>query len=61
MSSISSLSINTIKSSKEKVEEILKSQNIEFEKVSWSEDAFIIKNVREDEIQKLDIYQNGEI
>lgn len=53
--------INTIKSSKEKVEEILKSQNIEFEKVSWSEDAFIIKNVREDEIQKLDIYQNGEI
>ena len=53
--------VNTIKSSKEKVEEILKSQNIEFEKVSWSEDAFIIKNVREDEIQKLDIYQNGEI
>ena len=35
--------VNTIKSSKEKVEEILKSQNIEFEKVSWSEDAFIIK------------------
>jgi len=53
--------VNTIKSSKEKVEEVLKSQNIEFEKVSWSEDAFIIKNVREDEIQKLDIYQNGEI
>ena len=53
--------VNKIKSSKEKVEEVLKKQNIEFEKVSWSEDAFIIKNVREEEIQKLDIYQNGEI
>ena len=53
--------VNKIKSSKEKVEEVLKKQNIEFEKVSWSEDAFIIKNVREEEIQRLDIYQNGEI
>lgn len=53
--------VNTIKSSREKVEEALKNKNIEFENVSWSNDALIIKNVREEEIQNLDIYQNGEI
>lgn len=53
--------VNTIKSSREKVEDVLKKQNIEYENVSWNSDAFIIKNVREEEIQNLDIYQNGEI
>ena len=32
------------------IENILKDNNIEFEKLSWSNEAFIIENVREEEI-----------
>ncbi len=55
------LRVNTIKSNIEKVENILKENGIEYEKVPWSEEAFIIKNTREKEIQNLEIYNNGEI
>lgn len=55
------LRVNTIKSNIEKVENILKENGIEYEKVPWSEVAFIIKNAREKEIQNLEIYNNGEI
>lgn len=55
------LRVNTIKANIEKVEEVLHKENIEFEKVKWSKEAFIIKNVQEDDIKKLDIYSNGEI
>lgn len=55
------LRVNTIKTNIEKVEEVLHKENIEFEKVKWSKEAFIIKNVQEDDIKKLDIYSNGEI
>ena len=55
------LRVNTIKSNIEKVENILKENGIEYEKVPWSEEAFIIKNAREKEIQNLEIYNNGEI
>ena len=53
--------INTLKMSIEKVEEVLKNNNIEFEKVSWSDVAYIVKNVREDTLKELEIYKNGEI
>ena len=53
--------VNTIKSNKEKIKQTLQEAGIEVEDVSWNKDAFIIKNVREDEIKKLDIYENGEI
>lgn len=53
--------VNTLKSTIEEVEDVLKKENIEFEKVIWSRDAFIINNVREEEIQKLDIYEQGKI
>lgn len=53
--------INTLKTSIEKVEEVLKNNNIEFEKVSWSDVAYIVKNVREDTLKELEIYKNGEI
>lgn len=55
------LRANTLKSTIEEVEDVLKKENIEFEKVIWSRDAFIINNVREEEIQKLDIYEQGKI
>lgn len=55
------LRVNTIRSNIEKIENILKINQIEYEKVPWSKDAFIIKNVREKEIRDLEIYQNGDI
>ena len=53
--------VNTLKTSIEKVEKVLKNNNIEFEKVSWSDVAYIVKNVREDTLKELEIYKNGEI
>lgn len=53
--------VNTIKSNAEKVEEILKENNIDFENVTWYKDAYILKNSSEVNLQELDIYKNGEI
>lgn len=53
--------VNTLKTGIGKVEEVLKNNNIEFEKVSWSDVAYIVKNVREDTLKELEIYKNGEI
>ena len=53
--------VNTLKTSIEKIEEILKNNNVKFEKVSWSDVAYIVKNVREDTLKELEIYKNGEI
>ena len=55
------LRVNTIKSNAEKVKIELEKNNIEYEIVEWNKSAFIIKNVKEGEIRKLDIYNNGEI
>ena len=55
------LRVNTIKTNAEKVKIELEKNNIEYEIVEWNKSAFIIKNVKEDEIRKLDIYNNGEI
>jgi len=56
-----SLRVNTLKSNLEKVCEELNKNNIEFEKISWSDVALIIKNATEEDLQELSIYQNGEI
>lgn len=53
--------VNTIKSNLEAIENKLKEAKIEYEKIPWSKEAFIIKNVSKREIQELDIYKNGEI
>ncbi len=53
--------VNTLKSNVEKIENRLKEEKIEYEKLPWSEEAFIVNNVKEIDIQKLDIYENGEI
>lgn len=53
--------INTLKSKPSIIESELISKNIQFEKVLWSEDAIIVKNVPKREIENLKMYQNGEI
>lgn len=53
--------VNTLKATVKEIEDVLKAENIEFEKVFWSNEAFIINNVREEEIQKLEIYEQGKI
>lgn len=53
--------VNTLKVTLEEIENTLKELGIEFEKVPWSEEAFIIKNSNEKEIENLGMYKNGEI
>jgi len=53
--------VNNLKTDKEKVKYSLKNVGINFEEVEWYDDALIIKNAIEEDIQKLDIYKNGEI
>lgn len=55
------LRVNTIKSNKEEIKEVLNKENIVFKEINWYEDALIIENVMEEEIQKLDIYNQGKI
>ena len=55
------LRINTIKNTKEKIKECLNQAKIEFQEVEWNKDALIIKNAREEEIRKLEIYEKGGI
>lgn len=55
------LRVNTLKTSSTNVIDILDKNNIKFKKVNWYNDTFIIENANESDIQKLDIYQNGEI
>jgi len=53
--------VNTIKSNNEKVEKVLAENGISFSKVPWYDSAYVVENAVETELQKLDIYQNGEI
>lgn len=53
--------VNTLKGSKEVVEQELKNAGIETRKVAWSNNAYIVENATEKELQNLEIYKNGEI
>lgn len=55
------LRVNTIKTNIEEVEREFKENKIEYEKVPWSKEAFIIKNVKEKQIQELISYKEGKI
>lgn len=55
------LRINTIKTSHGFAKNKLIEANIDFEEVSWSNDALIIKNADESDIRNLNLYDNGEI
>ena len=53
------LRINTTKTTKEKIKEVLEKENIKYENVPWYEDALILEE--EKNIRELEIYKNGEI
>ena len=52
--------VNTIKSSNEEIEKTMQKEKIEYEKVEWYKNAYIIKN-KQEEIKNLKIYQDGKI
>lgn len=56
-----SFRINTLKSTKEEVLEVLDKSLIEYENVGFSDLAYIIKNVDINVIENLDIYREGKI
>ena len=53
--------INNIKSNSNEVEDALRNNKIEFEKVEWYDNAYVIKNCNESKIQQLDIFRDGKI
>lgn len=53
--------VNTLKTTVEEIEKTLNGKNIKYKKVPYYKEAFIIENIRENEIEKLDCYKNGEI
>ena len=55
------LRANTIKTEANNVAKELQKAGIKFDKVNWSDNAFIIKNATESDIRNLSIYKNGEI
>ena len=59
-SRVVSLRINTIKTTKEQVLKVLNDNNITYEEFPWYDSA-LVANTTEEELTKLDIYNNGEI
>ena len=55
---ILSFRVNTIKTTAEEIEQELIKNEIKYERVKWSKDAFIVLNKKENEIQEMDIYKN---
>lgn len=53
--------VNTLKSSLQEVKGVLDNLQIKYKNVNWYEDAFVIEEIRENEIQELDIYKDGKI
>ena len=53
--------VNSIKASNEEVEEVLNKNGINFEKVEWTQDAYVLKDNKESDIEALDIYKDGKI
>lgn len=53
--------INTLKTNKEEIQTVLKQEKIEYDEVIWNKDAIILKNVTEQDIKKLEIYNEGKI
>ena len=59
-SRVVSLRINTIKTTKEQILKVLNDNNISFEEIPWYDSALVV-NTTEENLTKLDIYNNGEI
>ena len=56
-----SFRVNTLKSSKSEIEKVLNDNNIDFDNVAFYNSAFVLNEVDESEIEKLDIYNEGKI
>lgn len=52
---------NTIKTTPEKVKEILNQNGFKVTQPTWYKDAFILQNKSKKDLMNLDIYENGEI
>ena len=59
-SRVVSLRINTIKTTKEQILKVLNDNNISYEEINWYDSALVV-NTTEENLTKLDIYNNGEI
>lgn len=55
------LRVNTLKTDIEKVKEVLDSNNIKYNEVSWYKEALVIYDVDENALRNLPIYENGGI
>ena len=53
------LRANNIKCNIQELMKYLKEKNIKFDRVQWYKDALIIKNAKEKDLQKLEIYEKG--
>lgn len=58
---LTTLRVNTLKTEKEKIKNVFEEKEIKYKEINWYNDALIIENVKEEEIRKLEIYENGEI
>jgi len=55
------LRVNTLKTDVRSVMEAFRRDNIKFERVLWYEDALVIRNKREKDLQQTALYRQGEI
>ncbi len=55
------LRVNTLKTNVREIMKIFQKDNIKFERVLWYNDALIIKNIRENQLEKHSLYQEGHI
>ena len=60
-SRVVSLRINSIKTNKEEIINILNKNNIIYEEISWYKNALVIVNKKEEDLKNLDIYKEGKI
>lgn len=58
---LTTLRVNTIKYNIQDLMNYFREINIKFERLQWYKDGLVIKNVKEKELEKLDIYKNGSI
>lgn len=56
---LTTLRVNTIKYNIHELMNYFKEINIKFDRIQWYKDGLVIKNAREKELEKLDIYKNG--
>jgi 16S rRNA C967 or C1407 C5-methylase (RsmB/RsmF family) len=55
------LRVNTLKTNVREVMRVFQADNLKFERVLWYNDALVLKNVRENEVEKHPLYQDGHI